>query len=514
VNAARLARYAGHWLADAARFVGAIFYWNARKSVYVLRGRTSQCPCQNISDDSIPGRVRCDVILHWHDPARFQRICPLLVSTPEGWRCSVHASQVRPFWGRVARWCALSLLILYLAGTIVAFLGLRVVGHAPVSWTQVVWPGRWSEIRGVQSEHLFNHAIESFQQGRLNEAYLALTSSRQRDPSNYDATLLLAQVSMFQRSFSFADDMFANLWRDHPDQRARTAVVHHDTLLALDRMRILAESSVFMAKVDSQRAVVWVRSALLAIRSMGEVDAKAFATSQDIPLQALAPHAQLLLRTELALRRGGSPAEAVAALRGRFAGPINPFYTEYQITRLAELGAHTEAQALLDQLGPVIGPFDQLLTQVAIASIAGDQWTARGAFRSLLKQPLNPVRLERLACLLIAHPDAILHRELTARLKGDRTLESAASPAALWISGVICEAPVEASYWQTRAQQAGARYPDIQSVNFNSRNLADPRTVNHLVNVVSFPREVVIALLWRVAPQAAPVVRPIPASLL
>lgn len=507
-------RRAGNWLADSLRFVGAIFFWNTRKTVYVLGGRTSHCPCQNISDDSIPGRVRCDAILHWHDPARFQKVCPLLVNTPAGWRCSVHASQVRPFWGRVARWCALSLLFLYLAGTIVAFVGLRVVGHAPVSWTQVVWPGRWPEIRGVQSTHLFNRAIASFQQGRLNEAYLALTSSRQRDPSNYDATLLLAQIAMFQRSYSFSDDMFASLWRDHPDQRQRTAVVHHDTLISLDRMRTLAESSVFMAKIDSHHAVVWVRSALLAIRSMRAEEAGAFATSQVIPLEALAPHAQLLLRTELALRRGGSRDGAVAALREQFAGHINPFYAEYQITRLAELGAQPDAQRLLDQLGPNLGTFEQLLTQVAIATIAGDPWSARSAFGSLLKQPLNQAKLERLACLLIAHPDAALYRELNSRIQGDRTLENAANSAALWISGVISQAPVEASYWQTRGTPPGASYPDIKTVNFNSRNLAESNTVTHLVNVVSFPREVVIALLWRVAPQAAPDSRALPASKL
>lgn len=507
-------RRAGHWLFDSLRFAGAMFYWNTLKSLFLLRKRTGHCPCQNISDDSIPGHVRCDAILHWHAPARFQRICPLLVNTPDGWRCSVHAREVKPFWGRVVRWCALSLLIFYLAGIVVAFVGLRVVGHAPVSWPQVAWPGKWHEIRGVQSAHLFNRAIASFQQGRLNEAYLALTSSRQRDPSNYDATLLLAQITMFQRSYSFSDDMFANLWRDHPEQRQRTAVVHHDTLLSLDRMRTLAESSVFMAKVDSPHAVVWVRSALLAIRSMRVEEAEAFAAGQVVSLQALAPHAQLLLRTELALRRGNSRAEAVTALRGQFAGPINPFYSEYQITRLAELGALTAAQGLLDQLGPHIGAFEQGLTQVAISTVAGDPWSARAAFQALLKQPLNQAKLERLVCLLIAHPEAGLYRELNARIRADRTLENAANGAALWIAGVTCSAPVEAAYWQTRGQPPGARYPDLKSVNFDSRNLAEPNTVAHLVNVVSFPREVVIALLWRVTPQADRVVRPLPASRL
>lgn len=436
----------------------------------------------------------------------------MLVNTPAGWRCSVDESQVRPFWGRVVRWCALSFLALYLTGSIAVFVGLRVVGHAPVSWTQVVWPGKWHEIREVQSVHLFNQAIESFRQGRLTEAYLALTSSRQRDPSNYDATLLLAQITMFQRSYHFADELFTGLWREHPAQHQRTAVVYHDSLLALDRMDTLAAWSVGMAGTDPAHAAVWVRSALLAIRSMPLADTEAFSTAQAGPLHTLAPHAQLLMRSELAVRRGGSRADTVAALHQPYAGPVNPFYTEYQIKRLAELGAQAEAQSLLDQLGTALGPFDQQLVQVGIAKLAGDAWTARSAFRALLQLPLNPLRVERLAGLLIEHPDAQLYRDLHARLQRELPTENTSLGAAMWITGVICQAPGEASYWQTRGLPPGERYPDLKSVNFSNRSLAVPNTVNHLVNVVSFPREVVIALLWRVAPQAASDSRPLPAS--
>ena len=498
-------RRAGKWLADLLRFAGAMFYWNLRKSAFAWRGRTGRCPCQNESDDSVPGRVRCDAMLHWHEPARFQKICPLLVATPDGWRCSVHASQVRPFWGRVIRWCALFMVGLYLSGTVVMFIGLRMVGHAPVSWLQVAWPGKWHEIRGVQSGHLFNKAIESFRQGRLAEAYLALSTARQRDPSNYDATLLLAQITMFQRSYFHSDDLFAALWREHPDNRLRTAVVYHDSLLALDRMGKLAESSIAMVKADPGRSAVWVQSALLAIRSMSQAEAVEFGRNQEAALLALAPHAVLLVRAELDLRTGGE-TRALTALRQRFDGPLNVFYTGYQIQRLAGLGAVNEAQQLLDQQGPSMGKFDHLLTQVTLSSLAGDRWAAHGDFRALLKEPLNELRVERLAGLLIKHPDVTLYREFHARIRAEAKLESAVYGAALWTAGIVCAASDEAKFWQTHGQQPPfARYPDIRSVNFSSRNLAAPDSPCHLINVLSLPREVIMALLWRMPPQAAPV---------
>jgi hypothetical protein len=495
----------GNWLADSVRFVGAMFYWNVRKSIFVWRERSGQCPCQNESDDSVPGRVRCDAMLHWHEPARFQKICPLLVSTPGGWRCSVHASQVRPFWGRVARWCAVSLLALYLTGTLVVFAGLRLAGKAPVGWLQVAWPGKWHEIRGVQSAYLFNQAIVAFRNGKMAEAYVALTSARQRDPNNYDATLLLAQVSMFQRSYAVSDDLFATLWHTHPAEQYRTSVVYHDTLLGTDRMDKLAEFCLVQARVDSARAAIWVRTALLAIRSMRPDTVAALASAQAGALEGLAPHAQLLLRAELDLRTGNG-ARARASLRRRFDGPFNLVYTEYQIMRLADLGAVAEAQLLLDQQGTYMGDFDHFLTQVAVSLQEGDRLSAQSAFRALFKQPLTGPRVERLAGLLIMHPDASLYRELHARAQREATLEAAVEGAGMWTAGIVCNAPIETAFWRTHGMQpAFANYPDIKSFDFTSRNLAAPNSVSHLINVVSLPREVIMALLWRMAPQPAPV---------
>ena len=494
-----------HWLADTGHFLTGMFYWNGRKSAYVWRGRHGRCPCQNESDDSIPGHVRCDAVLHWHDPARFRKICPLLTATPDGWRCSVHASAVRPFWGRVFAWTGFSLLALYLAGTLAVFAGLRVTGRAPVGWLQVAWPGKWHEIKPVQSAHLFRQAMAAFAGGRLPEAHLMLATARDLDPANYDVALMLAQISMFQRSYLFSDDLFTNLWRNHPANRSRTAVVYHDTLLSLDRMGKLAEFSVTMAAADPARAVVWIRSALLAVRSMRVEEAASFRQQQAAAISALAPHARQLLGAEFDLRAGDEIA-ALAVLHRMFTGPFNVSYAQYQIERLAGLGAVSEAQLLLNAQGALLGEFEQRLTQVAVALLAGDRVLAQAYFRSLLRLPLDPTHVERLAAFLATHPDAGLYRELAARVRQDARLEAAVDGAVLWVAGIVCAAPEEAEFWQTHGRQHGTgRYPAIKKLNYASRDLLAPDSVVHLLNVMALPRDVILALLWRVAPQSTPV---------
>lgn len=416
----------------------------------------------------------------------------------------MHASQVRPFWGYAVRWVAFAGLILYLGGASAVFLGLRLAGKAPVSWVQVAWPRKWQEIPRVQSKQLFKQAIGSFSRGRLAEARLALTTARQLDPANYDAALLLAQISMFQRSYSFSDTQFMTLWREHPENRARTAIVYHDTLVSLDRMDKLAEFSVVMATNDPGRAAVWIRSALLAVRSMRAEEAAGFGARQAGALLALAPHARLLVHAELALQ-AGDDITALAALHKPFGGPFNFYYAQYQIERLAGLGATGEAQAMLDQKGPLMGDFEHLMTQAAVSAVADDHTQAHGSFRALLRLPLAAPRVERLATLLIAHPDPVHYRELHLRVRREPRLEAAADGATMWIAGIACGAPTEAAYWRTHGRQPPfANYPAIEALDFSSRDILSPDSVCHLVNVVSLPRDVILALLWRVPPARTP----------
>ncbi|MDP1580630.1 MAG: hypothetical protein Q8M02_10145 [Candidatus Didemnitutus sp.] len=489
------------WMADAFRLVWSIIYWNTRKTVFVVRGRRGRAPCQNPSDDCIPGEVRCDAVLMWDSPARFRPICPLLVHTANGWCCSVAPQSVRSFWGRALGWFTVGALALYLIGGTAFFVGLRSVGRAPVTWAQVLWPGKWHEIRTVQSEALFGRAMEAFVAGRLNEAFLALSSARQRDPGNYRSGLLLAQLTMFQGSFLFADDVYAELLRDHPAERFQTAVHYHDTLLAMNRLDRLAGHCAAMAHADPQHAAVWVRSLLVAVRARG--NGAEFLQHQAEAVERLAPFAQFLLRAEAMLGRG-ERTTAIRQLAAPFRGPLNPIYMQAQVERLAESGAPLEAHALLDFYGPALGEFEQVRTRWKIDLLTGEEWAVAASFRALLAQNLTAGQVERLALVLIEHPSAARFRELHQYVLRSAAVAAAVSGPALWITGLVCGAPEEAVVWQQRGvQPLGERYPDVSTIDLQSRRILQTNSVVHVANAITLPREFVLTLFSR--PFATPV---------
>jgi len=91
-----------------------------------MRGaHRDDCPCQTYSDSGHALDSRCDAIVDWTQPARFRRVCPLLTQTPQGWRCSVNAESVRPYWGRALLHASVAGLFLYLAGTLALYTVLR-----------------------------------------------------------------------------------------------------------------------------------------------------------------------------------------------------------------------------------------------------------------------------------------------------------------------------------------------------------------------------------------------------
>lgn len=493
-------RWLVQWLTDSVRLVGAMFYWNARKTAYIARGRKGHCPCQNQSDFGRGKMVACDAVLGWNEPARFRKVCPLLFGTDEGWLCSVPAEQVRPFWGRVV----VALLVIgvggYLAATLSVFAALRTFGHVPVSYADIAVPSRWSGIRRAQAQAMLDRATEAFLAGRLAEAHFALRSAQERDPRNYPVSLMLAQIAMFQGSLLVADAQFARLLVEHPAQAERTAVVYHDTLLSLYRLAPLIEFSLARARVDQAHAAVWVRSALFGLRSVDAAEVAQHAANWEPLIAALAPHAQMLLRAELAARSGGVAA-ARALLAAPYRGPLNPVYMRHQVLRAAELGDQGDAQTLLDFYGPVLGEFDQQLTQFELARIAGDAVGAAAAFQRLLRLPLNPARVEHVAAMLIAFPDAARFSAVSARIRREPALEAAVGGAALWAAGLVCGMPSEARYWQTHGvQPALPAYPAIRQFDFSSRDVMSDGSPLHVLNVVSLPREVIFALLSRLTP--------------
>lgn len=481
------------WLADSARYFGALVYWNARKSAYVFRGRTGRCPCQNPSDDPVAGHVRCDAVALWHRPERFRSICPLLVRGENGWCCSVPPAQVRPFWRRALLRLGTMSLAVYLIGAAAVFGWLRFGTGARLSPLDVAWPGSWSRVRHAQADVFFGRAIDAFRQGDFHGATLALSSARAREPRHYEATLLLAQVTAFQGSAAFSDEMFVELMRHFPEQRRRTAVTHHDTLLMLGRFDALAELSLGMARGDQSRAAVWVRSLVFSLRHARGTEA--FITTRAATIGRLAPHARQLIEVERLVAIGQREG-AVQQLRQPFHGPFNPIYMRQQVERLTSLGAMDDAQTLLDFYGPILGEFEHHAAQFGLDLASGDAAAAAATLRALLATRPGGRQVERLAEELIRHPlpeaMAAVHAHVVAQFDRD----AAPSPSALWVAAVRCGASGIASHWRAETERRfGERVPRIDAIDFESRSLTAPDSAVRLVNVVTFPRDIVVALL-------------------
>jgi tetratricopeptide (TPR) repeat protein len=496
------------WLADIFRFAHALIYWNWRKQFYRLGGCRGPAPCQNESDEAKLGLVRCDVVMQWNQPGRFRPLCPLLVHTPEGWRCSVPAKSVRPFWMRASAIGLGSVAALWLALTFSVFAFFRWGNDLEIRWVDIGWPGHWSRVRTAQSERLFHRSMAALRQGNLDEAYLALTSARQRDPRNYRANLLVGQITMFQGSYLFADEIFAQLRRDTPEEAYRTAVVYHDTLLMLLRYGRLARHCFEMARADPDRASLWFRSLLFALRG-GRLAAD-FVRDHSAELGSLSPHARLLIEAEAEIALGRDD-RALELLRPPYSGPLNPVYMELQVARLAELGETVAAQVLLDFYGPLLGEFRHARAQFALDLRSGDRTAAEASFRQLLTFTTDSVRAQLVALELILHPDEGFYRDLHAHCSRDSVLRRAVDGPTLWAAGLACGAPVEAAWWQHNGQQpAGEIYPRISAIDFESRSFAAVDSVASVVNVLTFPRDTVIALLTKLPANVPPPLPPRP----
>ncbi len=492
---------------DAARTAFGFIYWNARKHAYVRRGRQGRCPCQNPSDDSIPGHVRCNAVLLWHSPERFQRVCPLLVRADNGWCCKVSSQGVRPFWGRAAAWYGGTLLAVYVAAVLTVTVFLRVASGVPVAPWDIAWPGRWSQVRNAQADQLYQRALQAMAAGRPREALLALSSARQRSPHHLPAGLMLAQVTMYQGSAAFSDSMFEELLRQHPQDTARISVVDHATLLSLDRLDRLAEFALGRALAEDGHTALWVQSLLAALRA--GPDTADFLTRHIAEVRRLAPHAQVLLEAERALAERNL-GEAIVRLREPFKGALNPIYMREQIERLAALGSPQDAQVLLDFYGPLLGAFEHQLTQFALESINHDTWGARASLRRLLREPLGPDQIQRLATRLAQYPSAERFRECHAVLSEKRDVAGWPVAAALWVAALRSDSPREAAYWRTQARNLGeGDVPDIRRIDSTSRDPNNPESLAFIANVLTLPREMVLALI-PARPAPTPTLRLLP----
>lgn len=431
----------------------------------------------------------------WSDPARFRRVCPLLVQTDHGWCCSVAATDVRPFWGRAAGAWGATFAGVYLTAAVIAFALLRWGVGVPVKPWHVAWPGSWHQVKDAQAEMLFRRAMTAFAFGRQREALLALESARQIRPDHYPATRLLAQITMFQGSWAFSDGLFWHLLESQPSHRKETAIVYHDTLAALDRMDALADLCLQMVPEDPGQTAKWVRSLLFALRR--SADPSQVLDTRAAWVVRLPAHARLLVEAERSVA-AKDVAGAIRQLRAPFGGPYNPIYLRSQVERLASLGAFGDAQVLLDFYAPMLGGFDAAVTQFGLELANGDQWAARAELGRLLAGASSVEQLTSIAEQLILRPNPERIHELQGRarlLQGDEYRRFA---PVLWVLALASGQAADARAWRAEAVAGGwGNWPEVSSLDFAQRDPRDPRSPLNLIQAVDFPREIVFALVAR-----------------
>ncbi|MBL9215522.1 MAG: hypothetical protein JNG83_08610 [Opitutaceae bacterium] len=491
------------WIGDFFRFWWALLYWNLRKTWFHLRGaERDTCPCQNFSDSGHAFDSRCEAVVHWHKPARFRRVCPLLTETPEGWRCSVDAERVRPFWGRAGLYFAGTVLALYLVGTAGAFVVLRAAGYES-SYLSVLWPPRWKEFRHAQEQLYATRAQKALETGNYQEAILSLEIVCRLNPRNYAAGLALAGLAQVSAQANVADHIYERLMRDVPENRLQTAQIWFRHLLAraaYDRIKPLA--AVMLQEDPAQRAA-WLNGLLFSARQTKD------AAFLGAVLQG-SPHlpdwcSELIGIEQLLLQ--GHLERALPRLARVHARSESPYLPYYQIDRLIRHDRADRANELLERYGSRVAPDEAVFLRLRIFHAKG--WTALldPEFENLRQFPLTPRLTAQTSAYLISHPDPSRARAFLDRfvqhgpgLNADSVPYHQAAYLVATLSGHPERAEaIAAGIMKFTASDARGLRGLTELLKLKG---SDPR-LPRILPLVPLPTEVVYAILERPPPAAA-----------
>ncbi len=421
------------WLADFLRFAWALLYWNIRKSWFQWRRGRSPCPCQAPSDSGKAYETRCDACIHWHRPERFRRVCPLLVATPDGLRCSANTPEVRPFWGITIRYYGGTLLAVYAAAVLTVFGFLRVIGY-PVSIVHVALPPLWHKVGQARDWYYLQRAREAFAAGRTNEGLLYLENSYEFDPTNYEAGLALAKNYQLSRP-ARSDEIFAQLLAEHPEHRDATAQQWVLALVARGDFEHVASVSANEVRHSGARASPWMRALIFATRQSHD-SAPLRTLRANLPT-ALGGWRQLL-DVEL-LWESGQRRETRAALNQPWPEHAPAYTIIYRTELLTALG---DPGAALDFLVAQRAQLDDeayWTVRFHCLAVAGATRTLESEFQSvLLAPPINQPRLKMMCAQLIRHPNRAMFQQVFDKVHREQMAFNDAT-AGGWFS-LLCTA--------------------------------------------------------------------------
>jgi hypothetical protein len=491
-------------LADFFRLWWGLLYWNGRKTWFQVRRGRSPCPCQSPSDSGRAFATHCEASMTWSRPARFRRVCPLLVNTRDGLRCSADTPDVRPFWLRALGFYGAGGLAVYLTGVLVVFAFLRTVGY-PVSVVHLALPPLWHRVTELRGWFFLQRANEAIAQGRAAEGLLYLTNAYQFDPRNYVAGIALAknlQAGQPARS----DRVFEQLMREHPDKRGATAQDWFRALLArgsFDRIATLARDELL---ASAAHAGVWLRALLVATRQTGDEAPLREVLAAQTPL---ARPWHPIIETELLLRRGRT-AEARAAIERPWPADAPAFTVFYRVNALIALREPLRAVDLLEQNRRQLDDEAALTLLLDAYAVSGSR-LLRQNVDALLAQRLNAPALKLLCAHLIRHPNTEIFEQLWARISRD-PLPLNTETAGAWFS-LLCAAGTVGD--QERLHELTTKLKHASDTPFLALSVVEAffrgetaeRRINAFLPVIPLPLDVTYALIERYgapAPTALP----------
>jgi tetratricopeptide (TPR) repeat protein len=487
------------WVADLFRLAWGLLYWNMCKTWFRLRRGLAPAPCQSPSDSGRPFETQCEACIGWHRPARFKRVCPLLVATPAGLRCSVDAREVRPFWGLAIRYFGGAAVALYVAGVLAVFLFLRAVGY-PVSIAQVGLPPLWPQVGQARGWFFLDRSNRAFAAGDRTAGLLYLANAYAFDPANYAAGMTLAKNYQAGQP-ALSDEVFDRLRRDHPGQGDTTAQDWYRALLArggFDRAIRLAREELARG---SRFPNAWMRALLFATEQTGD----------NAPLEELlrqqssvaAPWRELL-EAELLVRTGRT-TEA-RALLDRASPEAPPYALFRRVGLLITLG---DPVAALDLLGRHPGVLDvDADTTLRLEAYwrAGAVKLRQALLDALLASRLDPPRLVILCAHLIRHPDPALFERVYEKLERE-PLALDNDTAGVWFS-MLCTAGAVGD--RNRLHELTHKLKVAANSSFLPLGLLESffrgetaeRRITTFLPMIPLPLEVTYALIERYSPPA------------
>lgn len=341
--------------------------------------------------------------MQWNNARRFRRVCPLLVETADGLRCSVNTADVRPFWGIPARYYGGSLLGLYVVGVLTVFTFLRGLGY-PVSIVHVALPPLWYRVGQERGWFFLTRARQAFLAGRTPEGLLYLANAYEFDPSNYEVGLTLAKTYQLGQPHQ-SDEIYRKLLETHPDRRSVTAQHWVRALLARGDFAQTIPLAVAEVERDPARANAWMRTLLFATRhSHNDAALRTLESSKDASVAVWRP----LLQTEL-LITGGQRAAALRRASEPWPAKAPAFTVVYRAETIAQLGDPVEALDFLVQHRAQLDDEAYWTVRLHCLALAGSTQMLRQEFQvALLDPPLTQPRLKMMCAQLIRHPDPVL----------------------------------------------------------------------------------------------------------